>query len=101
MAATGLSRTTLWRLSQCGQFPNPVRFGREHLPGCRMASKRHRMYGIHTRPGALNKMAEALQTTAPPRGVQGGNPLGGCFGSQGSRSQVPQRQEPQHQQKGG
>ncbi|MDE0353840.1 MAG: AlpA family phage regulatory protein [bacterium] len=27
VAVTGLSRTTLWRLRQNGQFPNPVRLG--------------------------------------------------------------------------
>ncbi|MCY4648777.1 MAG: AlpA family phage regulatory protein [bacterium] len=27
VAATGLSRTTLWRLRQTGEFPAPVRLG--------------------------------------------------------------------------
>lgn len=27
VAATGLSRTTLWRLRRTGEFPNPVRLG--------------------------------------------------------------------------
>ncbi|MDE0132225.1 MAG: AlpA family phage regulatory protein [bacterium] len=27
VAATGLSRTTLWRLRQSGEFPRPVRLG--------------------------------------------------------------------------
>ncbi|MDE0132226.1 MAG: AlpA family phage regulatory protein [bacterium] len=27
VAVTGLSRTTLWRLRQAGQFPRPMRLG--------------------------------------------------------------------------
>lgn len=39
VAVTGLSRTTLWRLRQTGDFPNPIHLGREQLPGSWMTPR--------------------------------------------------------------
>ncbi|MCQ3804564.1 MAG: AlpA family phage regulatory protein [Acidimicrobiia bacterium] len=54
VAVTGLSRTTLWRLRQAGEFPAPVRLGGDASRAVGWLRGDIEAW-IHSRPAAQNR----------------------------------------------